>query len=252
MCYCVMLVTVVGPLQTILGSTKLADPIPSSPIVAMRKKGTVVVKDLPLDRLGRVLPPPSWPPERNAPDDLELLRRFCNTVNRENGADRLDYAEDLDAWLLTEHEKPVSATRSELQKLRTFRERLFVTLLGAARSADGPSAIDVAAVAEALETVKAHVAASGATLRLSGAAKSPAALLLTRLALILVRAQEGGRWLRLKPCAQCEWVIYDTSKNSSARWCSMSACGGRENARAYRRRQREAAGPRRAIRQLSR
>jgi predicted RNA-binding Zn ribbon-like protein len=51
-----------------------------------------------------------------------------------------------------------------------------------------------------------------------------------------VDARYRGMWPRLKACAHCGWVVFDGSKNRSARWCSMSACGGRENARSYRRR----------------
>jgi predicted RNA-binding Zn ribbon-like protein len=42
----------------------------------------------------------------------------------------------------------------------------------------------------------------------------------------------------MKACRQetCGWLFYDGSRNRSSSWCSMQICGGREKARAYRRR----------------
>ena len=203
------------------------------------------MRELPLDREGRVLPPPAWPPERNAPGALELLRRFCNTTNRENGADRLREARDLDAWLTSEGERPVAASGPELARLRTFRERLFDVLVDAhgppatETGAPRPAADRVSRLAASLSTVRARVIVSGGSLQLTGAGRSDADNLLARLAVILLQAQASDQWLRLTPCRDCRWVVYDGLKNRSVRWCSMSACGGRHNARAYRRRARQ-------------
>ena len=46
-----------------------------------------------------MLPDPSWPAGKEAPGALELLRRFCNSTNPENGAERFRDADQLDAWL---------------------------------------------------------------------------------------------------------------------------------------------------------
>jgi predicted RNA-binding Zn ribbon-like protein len=53
-------------------------------------------------------------------------------------------------------------------------------------------------------------------------------------------AQACGTWHRLKVCPgpHCGWVFYDHSRNRSGHWCSMDVCGGRQKARAYRRRRR--------------
>ncbi|HSO54001.1 MAG TPA: CGNR zinc finger domain-containing protein [Actinomycetes bacterium] len=47
-----------------------------------------------------------------------------------------------------------------------------------------------------------------------------------------------GTWSRLKPCRNhgCRWLVYDHSTNRSGTWCTMSLCGNRGKARAYRRR----------------
>ncbi len=51
-------------------------------------------------------------------------------------------------------------------------------------------------------------------------------------------AMAEGSWARLKACPadSCLWAFYDETKNRSGTWCSMSVCGNRTKARAYRRR----------------
>ena len=61
----------------------------------------------PVDSAGLMLPDPSWPPGKEAPGALELLRRFCNSTNPENGAERFRDADQLDAWLDGEGLGPV-------------------------------------------------------------------------------------------------------------------------------------------------
>ena len=58
------------------------------------------------------------------------------------------------------------------------------------------------------------------------------------LASIMLAAQQGGTWPRLKACAECHWALYDRTKNRSAAWCG-SQCGARVRARRHRRRRRE-------------
>jgi predicted RNA-binding Zn ribbon-like protein len=58
--------------------------------------------------------------------------------------------------------------------------------------------------------------------------------------LAVAAAQAAGTWARLKACHHCSWLFYDSSKNRSGRWCSMTACGGRQKMRAYRRRRASA------------
>ena len=57
-----------------------------------------------------------------------------------------------------------------------------------------------------------------------------AAVLLTSTDLAKVRECEA---------ADCYWLFLDNSRNHSRRWCTMSACGNREKARRYYRKQRE-------------
>ena len=48
----------------------------------------------------------------------------------------------------------------------------------------------------------------------------------------VVQAVNDGTWSRLKACHEpgCRWAFYDSSKNHSGRWCSMSVCGSRDKA----------------------
>lgn len=186
----------------------------------------------PRDGLGRVLPEPSWPAERAAPAGLELVRRFCNTTNRENGADRFARPQALAAWLAAEQLPAVRAEPADLARIIAFREHVHgfavAHTTGASPEPDGLS--------ELLASIPFVATATTAGLHLAVRSTGAVDRLLGRLVLAVLDAQHHGTWQRLKACAHCGWVIYDGSKNRSARWCSMAACGGREHARAYRRR----------------
>lgn len=62
---------------------------------------------------------------------------------------------------------------------------------------------------------------------------------LGRIVAAVFTAMSDGSWERLKACPSetCLWAFFDRSKNRSKTWCSMSVCGNREKARAYRERQ---------------
>lgn len=55
---------------------------------------------------------------------------------------------------------------------------------------------------------------------------------------IVFTAMIDGAWERLKVCRneRCQKAFYDTSKNHSGAWCSMTGCGSRFKARVYRQR----------------
>ena len=58
------------------------------------------------------------------------------------------------------------------------------------------------------------------------------------LLLAIYDASRSGEWSRLKACREptCQWVFYDHSRNQRSHWCTMSMCGARAKARAYRQR----------------
>ena len=49
-------------------------------------------------------------------------------------------------------------------------------------------------------------------------------------------AMADGTWRELKACRSdtCRWAFVDHARNRSRQWCSMSVCGNREKARAFR------------------
>jgi predicted RNA-binding Zn ribbon-like protein len=187
-----------------------------------------VATEHPRDERGRVLPDPSWPDDRAAPGRLELVRRFCNTTNRESGADRLAAPGGLARWVHDEGLPP--APEADLPRVVAVRERLHGLTRAHTTGATEP---DLPALAALFAPVRFAAVAGTAGLDLHPDGPEP---FLGRLALAVVDAQYRGTWPRLKACLHCGWVVYDGSRNRSARWCSMTACGGREHARAYRRR----------------
>jgi predicted RNA-binding Zn ribbon-like protein len=63
-----------------------------------------------------------------------------------------------------------------------------------------------------------------------------------RLLTILYDAMRDGSWKRLKRCPGmgCPFTFYDSSRNRTATWCSMSVCGNRAKVRSYQERRRTA------------
>ena len=79
--------------------------------------------------------------------------------------------------------------------------------------------------------------AVGEAPRLVATAKGVDGVLATLL-LAIYDASRSGEWHRLKACREptCQWAFYDHSRNQRSHWCTMSMCGGRAKARAYRQR----------------
>lgn len=191
-----------------------------------------------VDDHGGMLPEAGWPSDRTAPGDLELVRRFCNSINRENGADRFATAAGFDQWLEREDRSATHPDHHDLAKIVTFREALHaITVANHQRQLPTEA---WAAIVELLAGVTFEVRPSPDGLDLVASSPSPTAALLGDLALICERAHRDGTLRRLKSCVSCAWTVYDASKNRSSRWCSMNVCGGRHNARAYRQRQHAA------------
>lgn len=193
------------------------------------------------------LPPEDFPPGREAPGDLEALRRFVNTVNLESGADRLDGPVDLDAWLRAHRLLPAHAatgphpatSRAEWQRAVDLREAL--RAMAECNHDGGPiprTAIDAVGAVAARCHLTVDARRDG-SLQL-GVPGHGAAWFCGWLLSVAYTSMATGEWSRLKPCRNhgCRWLFYDHSKNGSASWCSMGACGGRLKAKAYRRRRR--------------
>ena len=180
-----------------------------------------------LDSSGIPLPDGSWPDVAGAGGTLDLVRRFCNSINREQGGEAWRDVDELDTWLRREGYDVGRLTPRDLDELLALRDALWRSIVG--RS--------LTPLAAALEHLRFQPVVDGDQLRLV-ASGSMADVVAGRLVAVIVDAQTTGAWGRVKACQHCDWVFVDASRNRSGRWCSMTACGGREKAKAYRSRQR--------------
>jgi predicted RNA-binding Zn ribbon-like protein len=179
-------------------------------------------------------------PEKRAPAPLDVVQRFVNSVDLEDGDEELSSPRALYDWFaergLMERGEPVSD--GDLRRAIDVREGLRAVLLSHNGEPLDPGAVE-----------RLDRAASRAGLRLrfhedGGAELGPDAAgvdgALARLMAIVADARVDGTWPRLKACLHddCLWAFYDHSKNRSGKWCKMEVCGNVEKARAYRQRRR--------------
>ena len=173
-----------------------------------------------------------------APDELDQIRQFVNTLDLEDGKDALTGPEATASWL-AERELLLPGeplTDQDVRQARAMREAFRKLLLahnGGPLEPDAVNAVNAAAKsAELVVRFDDHGHATLAPVRpgIDGA--------LGQLVAIAYRAMADGTWQRLKACADptCEWAFYDWSKNRSGAWCDMAVCGNRAKARAYRER----------------
>jgi predicted RNA-binding Zn ribbon-like protein len=178
-----------------------------------------------------------------APGRLELLQRFINSYNHDFPLDwdRLGTAAKAQAWLRKNRLVAPSDRISEAEaaRLREFREALRALVIAHRHGERNRAAGDVVRAAAGNAALVVDIDAAGDARLVPGGAGMDAAL--AALLAILHEAQLTGDWQRLSACRQCEYVIYDRSKNRSAAWCSMSICGNRVKNRAYYRRRHSAA-----------
>ena len=189
---------------------------------------TVNLSRHPTDSRGRPLPDGSWPDQFGTAGSLEVVRRFCNTTNREHGAEAWRTPAEVRRWLAREGFPAPRITGQQQRLLIELRDVLWRSIVE--RSLDPLAGIIDRVGLEA--TVQDR--------RLVLVARRPGgggvATIVAAMVTVMLPAQHDGSWARLKACEHCGWVYYDASKNRSRRWCSMQACGGRLKAKNYRRR----------------
>ena len=175
-----------------------------------------------------------------APRELELVRGFINTAQLERGVDDIEQPADLRRWLVSRELLAATATVSEQDLAVTLAVREALRELAGANAGQPPSEA-------ACATLDALSEASG--LRPNFEPDGTVALVpravgvaggLGRLLGIVVASVGSDGWGRLKTCRNpaCRWAFYDTTRNRSAVWCDMAACGSRAKARAYYARRR--------------
>jgi predicted RNA-binding Zn ribbon-like protein len=172
------------------------------------------------------------------PRDLELLRSFVNTSDRDTNTDQLDTPERLHDWLVERSLLAVDATVDDQAHRETLEFREAVRALALA---NGAAELDPAAIATlnrmgAGASLSVFLSSDGhADLHAVGEGLHQT---LGHLFSIMYTAMVDGSFLRLKGCANdtCQWLFYDQSKNRS-----KQTCGNAINARAYRQRHRHEA-----------
>jgi predicted RNA-binding Zn ribbon-like protein len=179
-----------------------------------------------------------------APDELDHIRVFVNTLDLETNEDKLADPAATAAWLsergLLPGDEPLSD--ADARQARSMREALRKLLLAHNGAPIEPAAVEaVNAATKSAELVvrfDEHGEAALVPVRpgIDGA--------LGRLLAIVFRSMAEGTWERLKACPaeDCEWAFYDWSKNRSGTWCDMDVCGNRAKARAYRQRRQRGSG----------
>jgi predicted RNA-binding Zn ribbon-like protein len=178
--------------------------------------------------------------QRNeAPGDLELVRRFVNTREVEEGTDELDDPDSLLGWFwsigLLDDE--AIADEEDLKRALALREGIRSLLL--ANHGEGLEPANLRELNRVAESVCLRVRFDedgGPTLAPESSGVSAA---FGRILAVVVRAADEGIWGRLKVCTNdaCQWAFYDRSRNRSGKWCTMEVCGNRMKARAFRQRQ---------------
>jgi predicted RNA-binding Zn ribbon-like protein len=170
--------------------------------------------------------------------DLELVRDFVNTADLEDGTDDFADPVGLEDWFDEHHltPDPVQATRRDAAAAIAVREALRELL-----RANSGFPVDRAAAAETLDAVarrtRLAVRFDSGAIRLVPQSPGVAGAL-GRVLAAAAASMADGSWPRLKACQSdtCRWAFIDNTNNASRRWCSMSVCGNRAKARAFRRR----------------
>ena len=168
--------------------------------------------------------------------DLELIRDFVNTVDLEDGEDKLADTQGLQYWLVFHGlaELRDRATQHDLAAARELREAIRELL----RGHNGIN-VDVAAASATLDAASRQ---TGLAVRFEDGALrfvpsgSGIACALGRVLAAVGSAMTDGSWRRLKACRSdtCGWAFIDNARNLSRQWCDMAVCGNRAKARAFR------------------
>lgn len=185
---------------------------------------------------------------REAPPPLDLVQRFVNTVDLEDGTDTFVSVAALAEWLAGAGLLPAPAELepTDLRRAVTLREGLRARL-AANTSAEAVLDGDAERVRE-LDALAAEIplllAWRGTTPVVTAAARSGVERAWGMILAAVAEAEAAGTWRRLKACRahRCRGAFYDASKNRSGVWCSMSGCGTEEKKRVYverRRRRRQ-------------
>jgi predicted RNA-binding Zn ribbon-like protein len=178
-----------------------------------------------------------------APGDLGLVQAFVNShydIDEDHGAELLSSPRALAGWLSERGllDPTAELTRADLRRALDVREGLRAMLAANNGAEPDPEAIERMNRAAAQPGITLQLDADGSP-RIEPARRDLDGALALLLA-IVARSRLEGSWPRFKACPgdDCGWAFYDYSRNQASAWCSMSICGSRAKARAYRHRHR--------------
>jgi predicted RNA-binding Zn ribbon-like protein len=176
-----------------------------------------------------------------APGELVLVQAVINTLDLEEETDDLSTPELLRLWLVRYGLLDGSAGVSEKDwnMMIALREALRQSLMANSGEVISATSLDqLNRIASQFQMTVTFRSDGCAELTQIDAGVSGAA---GQLLVIVAQAVMDGSWARLKVCRSsvCRWAFYDSSKNQSGRWCSMSVCGSRLKAHQYRKRRSE-------------
>jgi predicted RNA-binding Zn ribbon-like protein len=178
---------------------------------------------------------------RPAPAGMALLQSFLNTpwnLGEPDKGELLGSPEELSEWLRSRdllHGGP-RLTQADLDRVLAVREGLRAMAFANNGQSLEERAVDAMRQAARGAVSEIRIGPDGPLFSAPADAGVDGAI--GALLAIAARAMIDGSWARLKACPgrHCGWVFYDSSRNYSARWCSMKVCGDREKSRAYYRR----------------
>ena len=172
---------------------------------------------------------------QGAPEELETVRAFVNSVDFEDETEQLTDPQALVRWM-ADHDliaRDATAGAADLRRAIDVREAL--RALMRANNGGEPATDATATLRAASERAKVAL-----EFGLHGSFLEPhAAGVDGALGRLLVRvhdAQHNGTWKRMKACPwhTCHWAFYDNTKNRSGVWCNKDVCGNRAKAKSYR------------------
>lgn len=154
-------------------------------------------------------------------DPADLIVRFLNTLDVDEGTDALATLEGWTSWLSAEGLDECFGPQAPdaLDSARDLRADLRALASGEHHAQGRQVDIQVALTADG----KVELSAATATGFLAAAAAK-------------VAIEERMDRVKICPADDCRWAFYDSSRNHSRQWCSMKVCGNRAKVRAHRRR----------------
>lgn len=176
--------------------------------------------------------------EKPAPGELIILQGFVNTLDIEKRIDEIGTVKLLKSWLIRHgfHHPDIKLSSKDLNTALSFREAIRSLLL--ANNGKKAQSSLINQINDLVSQFKLVIRFdTDGRLSLLPSNRGLCGVCEQILA-ILVKSIGDGTWYRMKACNEpnCKWAFFDNSKNHSGRWCTMSVCGSRDKARAYRKR----------------